>query len=163
MTDPKLINPDGRLLSEVEQRLAPARKTKPLWAKQADTAQDVVSLEGRERVAVGDYICRGIQGEFWPQRAGKLLERYTASDEVDAEGWRRFDPKPDSAPVQAAAVDHPFRVQVLWGELTGKPHDYVVRSTTDPTDIWIVDKVIFEASYGGPEGNTLTRIDCPMD
>lgn len=147
MTQPRLLNPDGKLLAELEPQLFLAVKTKPLWANQVDEAQQVVSLEGREQVEAGDYVCRGVHGELWPQKSDKLLEKYIASGDIDADGWQRFDPKPEAAPAQAAQVSHAFRVQAHWGELTGKPDDYVVRSTTDPTDIWIVDKAIFEASY----------------
>jgi hypothetical protein len=34
-----------------------------------------------------------------------------------------------------------------WGRLDGKPGDYVVRRQNDPSDIWIVDRAIFENSY----------------
>jgi hypothetical protein len=34
-----------------------------------------------------------------------------------------------------------------WGELKGKAGDYIVRSIEDTSDIWIVDRAIFEASY----------------
>lgn len=146
MTKPRLLNPDGKLLAEIEPQLFLAVKTKPLWAKRVDEAQEVISLEGREKVAAGDYVCRGIHGELWPQQANKLLEKYLASKEFD-DGWQRFDPKPDIAPVQAAKLSYAFRVHAHRGELTGKPNDYIVSSTTDPTAIWIVDKAIFEASY----------------
>jgi hypothetical protein len=53
--------------------------------------------------------------------------------------------------VQAAQIKVAFRVQANWGELSGKANDYVVRSTTDPTDVWIVDRTIFEASYVAKE------------
>ncbi len=147
MTEPQLLNPDGKLLAEIETQLFLAVKTKPLWAKRVEHAQEVVSLEGREQVSAGDYLCRGIHGELWPQKENKLFEKYTASGDFDDQGWQRFDPKPDITPVQAAQIPSTFRVQANWGELTGKPNDYVVRSSTDPTDIWIVDQAIFEASY----------------
>lgn len=151
MTKPLLINPDGKLLAEIEARLFLARKTKPLWAKKATQPQAVVSLEGRQQMQADDYLCRGIEDEIWPQKADKLTEKYTRSDEWDAHGFQRFDPKPGAAPVQAARVASAFRVHAQWGELAGKANDYVVRSSTDPTDIWIVDKAIFEASYSHDE------------
>lgn len=147
MTTPRLLNPSGKLLAEIEPLLFLALKTKPLWAKQVAEPQEIVSLEGREQVAAGDYVCRGIHGELWPQKLKKLQEKYVASDQFTDDGWQRFDPKPAADPVQAAQISTAFRVQAHWGELTGKPNDYIVRSTTDLTDIWIVDKAIFEASY----------------
>lgn len=49
--------------------------------------------------------------------------------------------------MEAAQLATAFRAIAQWGELTGKANDFVVRSKTDPSDIWIVDKAIFEASY----------------
>lgn len=146
MSSSRLINPDGHLLDEFVARLFVAKKSKPLWAKRVETAQIVDSLEGRQQVKPGDYLCRGIQGECWPQSANKLNEKYVATDDWDG-GWQRFDPRPDAAPVQAAQVHEAFRVHASWGELSGKPNDYVVRSSSDLSDIWIVDRTIFEASY----------------
>ena len=147
MIDSPLLNPDGQLLPELAARLCEARKTKSIWAKRVEVTQDVDTLEGRLVAGPDDYLCRGIIGEHWPQKGQKLLEKYVPSDEFDAVGWQRFDPKPEAAPVEAAQIDTPFRVTAQWGELKGKALDYVVRSTTDPTDIWIVDKAIFVASY----------------
>jgi len=146
-----LLNPAGRLLPTVTARLFEARKTKPLWAMRVEVACQVDTLEGQLQAQPGDYLCRGVVGENWPQKESKLLEKYTPSGRFDMNGWQRFDPKPDSEPVEAAPIDHPFRVQAQWGELTGKPGDYVVRSKTDPTDVWIVDKSIFEGTYQSQE------------
>lgn len=142
-----LLNPNGILSPDVAQTLQLARKTRSLWARELSEPTEVQTLEGRVTAAPGDYLCRGIHGEQWPQKASKLLEKYVASDEVDADGWRRFDPKRDAPPVEAAAIAHPFRVNAQWGELCGKADDYLVRSVQDASDIWIVDKAIFEASY----------------
>ncbi len=147
MNQPQLINPDGKLLPEVEQRLFAARKTKPLWAKLVKVEQEVETLEGRETVEPGHYLCRGIHNELWPQDAIKLLSNYQPTDHFDTDGWQQFSPKPDAAPVQAAQIATPFSVMAHWGKLTGKADDYIVRSSLVPTDVWIVDKAIFEASY----------------
>jgi len=145
--EPVLLNPSGELLEQVERRMVLARKTKPIWAKQLSESTDIETLEGRLTAEPGDYLCRGIQDEQWPQKANNLFDKYVASEDIDADGWQRFDPKADAAPVEAAAIEHPFRVIAQWGELNGKANDYVVRSTVDPTDVWIVDRTIFEASY----------------
>ncbi len=142
-----LLNPNGRLLADIERRLFRASKTKSLWAKQLHASQEISTLEGTLVGNAGDWLCRGVQGEFWPQSPMKLKEKYSPSNDVDAEGWERFEPKPESAPVEAAQVATPFRVKSQWGELNGKAQDYVVRSTTDPSDIWIVSRAIFDASY----------------
>jgi hypothetical protein len=147
MNELPLLNPDGQVIPEFAARMVESRKTKPIWAKRIETTQDVETLEGRLVAAPGDYLCRGIIGEQWPQKESKLLEKYTPSGDFDEAGWQRFDPKPDSEPVEAAPVDQAFRVKAQWGELTGKAGDYIVRSKTDPTDVWIVDKAIFEGTY----------------
>ncbi len=146
-SEPELLNPNGKLLPDIERRLVLARKTKPLWAKLIGQAKSINTLEGTIKAEPGDYLCRGIEGETWPQKSVKLHEKYSPSGQVDTDGWERFDPIPDSAPVEAAEVLQPFRVIAQWGQLTGKAKDYVVRSTTDSTDIWIVDRAIFDASY----------------
>jgi hypothetical protein len=142
-----LLNPNGQLLPEIVKRLFLARKTKPLWTKRVEVKQEVNTLEGRLEVSPGDYLCRGIRGEYWPQKQAKLLDKYVPTDEFNVDGWQRFDPKPGVAPVEVAQIETDFRVTAQWGELKGKAQDYVVRSTTDPKDIWLVDKAIFEASY----------------
>jgi len=147
MGDNLLVNPDGNLLPEIVVRLVLARKTKPLWAKMVEEPTEITSLEGVQQVNPGDWLCWGIQGEPWPQSAKDLHKKYDASGVIDDLGRQRFDPKPDAPPVEAIQMKLAFRVIAAWGELTGKPGDYVVRSTTDPRDIWIVDKTIFEASY----------------
>ncbi len=147
MNDSPLINPNGQLLPELKARLFEARKWKSIWAKRVEVQQEIETLEGRLIAGPDDFLCRGIVGEYWPQKFQKVLDKYLPSDEIDAEGWQRFDPRPETAPVEAAQVETAFRLIAHWGELNGKANDYVVRSTTDPTDIWIVDKAIFEASY----------------
>lgn len=143
----KLLNPDGKLLASVEQSLRLARKTKPIWAKRLDRDQTIETIEGPIQAKAGNYLCRGVVGEFWAQAESKLREKYSPCDEMDAEGWQRFDPQPDAPPVEATEVDEPFQVDSHFGRLNGNAGDYVVRSTTDRSDVWIVAKSIFEASY----------------
>ncbi|MEL6897797.1 MAG: PGDYG domain-containing protein, partial [Planctomycetota bacterium] len=102
---------------------------------------------GTEMVRAGDAICRGVQGELWPQDMEQVRKKYDETGEEDDEGWRKFKPKPGAPPVFAAAINHSFTVQSGWGLLSGKSGDYLVRSSTDKSDHWIVDKTIFEASY----------------
>jgi hypothetical protein len=146
-----LVNPNAELLVEYETQLFLARKTKPVWARRVEVEEPVQTLEGCVVAKPGDYVCRGLRGELWPQKASKLQETYVASGV--AEGvWQRFDPRPDSPPVHAAQIPVAFQVQAQWGLLTGKAQDYVVRSTSNPSDIWLVDGAIFEATYDRVEG-----------
>jgi len=142
-----LLNPDGKLLAAVKQSLRLARKTKPIWAKRLARDQEIETIEGSIQAKAGHYLCRGVVGEFWAQTESKLREKYLQSDKVDAGGWHRFDPKPDAPPVEASEIDEPFQVESHFGRLNGQAGDYLVRSMTDRSDVWIVAKAIFEASY----------------
>ncbi|HMP77881.1 MAG TPA: hypothetical protein PKD54_00375 [Pirellulaceae bacterium] len=147
MNEIELVNPGGVLVSAIERQLFRARKNKPLWARLVNETREIHSLEGTQTIQPGNYECRGIQGEVWPQSPASLLGTYAASGVIDENGWERFDPKPDAPEVDATSIDRPFQVIAKWGKLTGKAGDYVVRSTRDLADIWIVDRHIFEASY----------------
>ncbi len=129
-----------------------AKKTHPIWARRLETAQMVKTLEGEEQVAAGHYLCKGEAGDIWPQSEKSLTKRYAATDEVDADGWRKYAPHPDAQGVLATQIDHPFEVQATWGRLTGKPGDFLVknfqdRETAYPTDVWIVDQTLFRQTY----------------
>ncbi|MEK6260373.1 MAG: hypothetical protein AABP62_17275 [Planctomycetota bacterium] len=129
-----------------------AKKTRPIWARRVEAAQTVTTLEGEEQVAAGDYLCKGEAGDIWPQTEKDLHKRYTATDEVDADGWRKYQPQPDAQGVMATQIDHPFEVQATWGQLTGKRGDFLVknfqdRETAYPDDVWIVDQTLFRQTY----------------
>ena len=52
----------------------------------------------------------------------------------------------------ATPIDHPFAVHASWGQLTGKPGDFLVknfqdRETVYPADVWIVDQTLFRQTY----------------
>lgn len=129
-----------------------AKKVRPIWARPVEADQVVETLEGRETVRAGEYLCRGEAGELWPQQADKLLGKYTATEMVDAQGWRKFEPRPDAAGVCAAQISHPFTIQTARGALHGKAGDYLVKHTADkdvayPADVWIVAQQLFDATY----------------
>lgn len=133
-----------------------AKKVRPIWAKLVDTDQTVATLEGREQVKAGDFLCRGEIGEVWPQSADKLTSRYAATEEIDTEGWRKYMPHTNAAGVMAAQIDHAFTVHTERGDLKGKPGDYLLRNFTDrdvesPSDLWIVDQKLFDVTYGRVE------------
>lgn len=129
-----------------------ARKTRPIWTKQLTQPETVQTLEGPESVPAGTYLCRGDAGDIWPQTEERLLTKYSRTTQLDEDGWQRWDPKPDAAGVMAAQVPHVFQVQAQWGLLSGKPGDYLIKNYVDrsiqyPTDIWIVDQTLFNATY----------------
>ncbi|MEL7498347.1 MAG: PGDYG domain-containing protein [Planctomycetota bacterium] len=146
MSKPQLINPDNKLLSNIQKKLRRYKKDKPVWCKQVTEAGIVETLEGPLEVKTGDYLCRGIAGDIWPQDKDKILSKYIETDQTDGE-WVKYEPREDMPKVNAAAVSFAFRVINSWGDLIGKPGDFVVQSSVTPEDIWIVSKSIFEASY----------------
>lgn len=129
-----------------------ARKTRPIRAKRLESAQTVTTLEGEEQVEAGHYLCRGEAGDIWPQTENNLTRRYKATDEVDADGWRKYQPHPDAEGVMATQVDDQFSIKASWGTMTGKPGDYLLknwrdRDTAYPADVWIVDQTLFQQTY----------------
>lgn len=145
---------NAKILDEVNSTKSwfHAKKIRPIWAKQLDTDQSVLTIEGTESVKAGEFLCRGEAGDMWPQSAESLKAKYQETEEVDSDGWRMHIPRPDNQGVMAAQVSHPFEVQATWGMLTGKAGDYVVKNVADreiahPTDVWIVDQALFLATY----------------
>lgn len=129
-----------------------ARKTRPIWAKRLNSAQTVTTLEGEEQVEAGHYLCRGEAGDIWPQTEKDLTRRYKATDDVDADNWRKYQPNPDAEGVMATQINHPFSVEASWGTLSGKAGDYLLknfhdRDTAFPDDVWIVDQTLFQQTY----------------
>ena len=129
-----------------------AKKTRPIWVRLLEQDETVKTLEGDEEVPAGNYLCRGEAGDIWPQSAERLTAKYTLTDEVGEQGWRKCDPKPDAAGVMAAQVPHAFQVVAKWGLLKGKQDDFIVknykeRNNDHPQDVWIVDQALFEATY----------------
>ncbi len=126
-----------------------AKKTGLVWAKQLEEDQTIETLEGPTTAKAGDFLCRGAVGELWPQSEKRLNEKYEPTDEVDADGFRKYLSKSE---VMAAQVDHPFHVKTSWGDLDGKPGDFILKSFSDkevdyPDDAWIVDKKLFADTY----------------
>ncbi len=153
-TTPPAGNPNQAILAEANQaaKWFHAKKTRPIWAKRLEAAQTVKTLEGEENVSAGHYLCRGEAGDIWPQTEKELTKRYSSTDEMDAEGWRKYQPNPDAAGVMAQQIDHPFEVHAKWGKLSGKKGDFLVKNYADreannPEDVWIVDQKLFGQTY----------------
>ncbi len=147
-------SPNASLLAEVNQAQLwfRARKTRPIWARLLTAPETVETLEGPESVPAGTYLCRGEAGDIWPQTAERLLAKYVATSTLSADGWQQYQPRPDAQGVWAAQITHPFTVHAAWGNLSGKPGDFLVRDFRDgateyPADVWIVDAKLFAATY----------------
>lgn len=148
------VSPNNQLLNEVNNANLwfSARKSKCLWAKEVTSDQIVSTLEGEMTAQVGDYLCRGESNDTWPQKAKTLFAKYEPTADYNSDGWQKFTPKPDSAGVQAAQINHAFDVIASWGNLAGKPNDYLVKNDSDkkvdyPEDVWVVSREIFEGTY----------------
>lgn len=148
------ISPNKALLDELDSARAwfHAKKTRSIWARLIEREQTVETLEGQVTAKAGDYLCRGEAGELWPQSAKTLEARYNPTDTATADGWRKYQPRPDAEGVMAAPVQHPFSVIANWGKLAGKPGDYVLKNHRDravayPEDVWVVDQTLFRATY----------------
>lgn len=124
-----------------------ARKTSSPWARLTLHDEVVATLEGTESVPAGNYVCRGEAGDFWPQTAERLTSRYILADDADEYGWRKCTPRPEVPGVRAAQIGHPFQVHARWGLLTGKAGDFLVQDAGDPSNLWIVDQTLFNATY----------------
>lgn len=148
------MNPNQPLLDEVERagHWFRAKKTRPIWAMRLAEARAVMTLEGEEHVPAGTFLCRGEAGDVWPQTEQRLLAKYVATGETSSDGWAKYAPHPDNTGVLAAQINHPFEVHATWGLLKGKIGDYLVknyddRDVADPSDVWIVARTLFEATY----------------
>jgi hypothetical protein len=167
-SSPGPASPNAAILDEVNRLGAwfRAKKVRPIRARKLEQDETVQSLEGPVQAKAGDYLCRGEAGEPWPQSAKSLHERYLETDEIDAEGWRRFTPRPDAEGVLAAKIDHPFKVQATWGPLAGKAGDYLIKRYVDrdvpaPVDVWIVDATLFLATYAAVDDDSETTKKSP--
>jgi hypothetical protein len=141
-----LANPGGLVRAELRERMFFAKKTKAIHAKRLNSDEEIESPEGLMAARAGDYLCKGVVGECWPQNARRLLASYTPSGVV-VNGWERFDPRPDALAVMAVQIPQVFSVETSWGGMKGRANDYLVVSQTDPRDQWIVAREIFEATY----------------
>src|SRR5207253_896299 len=108
-----------------------AKKVRPIWVRQLDKEETVKTIEGNEQVPAGHFLCRGEAGDIWPQTAKSLHEKYQPAQEVSADGWHKYIPRPDNQGVLAAKVPHAFVVHAKWGMLSGKAGDYVVKNFAD--------------------------------
>ncbi len=150
-TEPREEN--AALLAKAEARgWFAAHKTAGLWARQLERPEVVNTLEGPSQAAAGDYLCRGPAGELWPQAVSSLLAKYTPTNEIDGEGFRRWVPDPAASRVMASELAGPVVVVTSWGRLEAAAGDFLVKSWGDrgnprPSDVWPVSREVFEASY----------------
>lgn len=96
------------------------------------------------RFAPGDAIVTGTRGEQWPIQRDKFEATYVPSEEGGAFGRDGLFHKV-GGPVPVRRMEEPFTVTAPWGELTGRPGDYLVQY--GPGDFAIVDSDCFADTY----------------
>ena len=158
-----LICPDG--LSFLT-----AKNTKPLKAKHIQhlfTDPSVVTkfllatLEGQQALKTDSIVCVGNDDDAWQQTSKNLFKKYNITG-MDENGWLICEPKPENE-VWAAQFEFAgplgaierFQIIGLWGDKVsdgtyrqcGYAGDYILKSKTDPKDVWIVAKKVFENTY----------------
>lgn len=128
-----------------------ARKTREIWVRRLAQGETISTLEGALQAKAGDFLCRGVGGEVWPQKVQDVERKYLSTDVTDGP-WRKYVPRPDAEGILAARIEHAFAVEATWGRLSGKAGDYLAKNFRDrgvryPVDVWVVDRALFEATY----------------
>lgn len=146
-----------------------ATKTKPIVAKHVSAGLSdslflekmlVNTLEGREPITATNVICVGEAGDVWQQTPAKLFAKYFITG-MRPDGWLICEPKPDNEVDCFEVPDFSptqknFEVIGLWGETAedgtknvqrGVVGDFVCRSKTDRSDVWIVRRSFFNSTY----------------
>lgn len=168
LTDKPVVNP---ILGDLPFKLA--SKTKPIKAKALSSLLMCVdgsivakflldTLEGKQTLKVSSMVCLAETGEVWQQTSAKLLEKYMVVG-IDPEGWLECQPKPENKVLASVIAENTcgpsgFSLIAQWGEekiIDGKQcfvqygvaGDYVLTSTSDSNDLWIVKGKLFESTY----------------
>lgn len=144
-----------------------ATKTRPIKAKHIQcilidnsvAAKFLLStIEADQMLKATSVVCMGEAGDIWQQDPDKLFKKYTVTS-LDPTGWMICQPKPDNEVDCYIAnlmrnVDG-FSIVAQWGERQadgtflqfGHSGDVVCRNQSDKSDIWIVQRKLFDATY----------------
>jgi hypothetical protein len=148
----------------------PARKLKPIWAR--PLAEEEMGREFQtadhavEKGKPGALLCVGVAGEPWFQAAEKVRAKYEVGEEETRQfnfdtkprAYRVYRPLPDSrvlaAQVKSEGIKE-FSIRPGYDPtitLRSPAGGYVVRNytadpTTRPSDVWLVQKELFESTY----------------
>lgn len=128
----------------------------------------VSTLEGNEPIKQNSMVCIGESGDIWLQSPEKLLKKYNVIG-FDSFGWLRCEPKPENEvyailvtkemvpnePLCDQSGPNSFSIVGQWGETIneelniqiGFVGDFICKSISDPTDVWIVKHKLFINSY----------------
>lgn len=121
------------------------------------------TVEGNEPININCVLCVGHAGEAWQMSTDRLESAYKFNELIDQSGWHGYSPRPESFVYTAEVtydlsdLHNSFYIIGKYGErnLTtgedncqyGTPGDMICRSSTDPTDVWVVNRKIFDATY----------------
>lgn len=144
-----------------------ATKTRPIKAKhiQAILIDNAVAakfllstIEADQTLRATSMVAKSEAGDVWQQDPEKLLKKYTVIN-IDPTGWLICQPKLDNE-VDCYIVNlmrnvEGFSVVAQWGERQadgtflqfGHSGDVICRNQTDKSDIWIVQRKLFDATY----------------
>jgi hypothetical protein len=147
-----------------------AKKTKPIKVKPinsilSDTSVHskilLATLEGNQTLKTNSFMCWGIDNDVWQQAEDKLHQKYLLQH-IDPDGWIHCVPKADVvalvALIEGKGPLGGFSLIGQWGEeraINGKKAyiqygvsgDYVVQNVTDLSDVYRIDKRIFDNTY----------------
>lgn len=146
-------------------------KAKPLISIMVDKSITnkflVDTLEGKEPLGDGAIICIGEANDIWQQMPARLLQKYDVVA-IDSDGWMVCEPKPDASvecveiTESIVGIDNVLDTDLFiigtWGEkriMNGKTEltqrcelgDFICRNRTDHSDVWIVNRKIFNNTY----------------
>lgn len=114
----------------------------------------MATIEGNEKVERNAIMCIGEANDAWQQNGENLIKKYNIVGFTD-DGWMICEPKPDNE-VEFIQLDEEFFIEAQWGEEKpgfknpvqyGKLGSYVLRNIEDNSDVWVVEKKVFENTY----------------
>lgn len=147
-----------------------ATKTQPIQVKSLSSVlpEDSIlhkftldTLEGKETLVEGSVICLGSAGDVWQQSPVKLLKKYTVTA-IHANGWLTCTPIPDNSvdvfEILPSMTNNDATDTFIIGQygetINGVKNvqrcvegDFICRSQTDHSDVWIVKRKIFLNTY----------------
>jgi hypothetical protein len=148
-------------VAEREGRVGVARKTKTVDVRPAKPGEIVVTVikgEGKETQSPpakpGDFVVRNRCPETGDEevliQSAKFAARYEGPiGPADRDGWRAYRPR--GVQMRYFIVrqeDGRFTFTAPWGEsMVARPKDAIVRSLTDPQDMYRIAAAAFQCTY----------------
>lgn len=143
---------------ELQWQKAMKKSSVEVHAVSIESPITCITLEGKVEVVAGSVIMRGADGEYYPVRREKFDLWYgieiksapvgpgfTIQSGTDYPNfpWAACNKKP--VPVDVCQIKEPFLVKASWGDLKGKPGDYL--AMYGPGDYAAIANNIFAKTY----------------